>query len=403
MRSSTHLPSLLGTLLFTAGVILLISVAFVLGVVVLGDLLAGKTPLVRETVLLAVTGFEGLLLGAAAFFSFQKLIQNPSADRESSFTISVWQIAVCLIVAGAALLLGWKVFENASINWLMLPILTLPAVVLPILVLFGLGVRHIPLGSRWRTWNVLGISMTLVPIITVILEIIVAVIVIILAALYISTQPRLMAQVEILATKIYTGETNPEAILGLVAPLLLKPGVLAIALSYFSLMIPLIEELVKPLGVWLFANQIHSRAQGFALGALGGATYALIETLGVSPQSADWTATLLTRLGTDILHVTTSALMGAAIVYAIQERQYLRLVGTYLLCVFLHGLWNSLAILFTFSTLAVQYGQNLLTGAAVPATVAVATLAVCLLLLLIFSNRRMKAARPMPVPEDLVL
>ncbi|MGE5374487.1 MAG: PrsW family glutamic-type intramembrane protease, partial [Bacteroidota bacterium] len=269
-------------------------------------------------------------------------------------------------------------------------------------VLLGLGVRGIPLGPRWSTWNVVGISMTLVPFITFVLEILAIVFVFVLAVLYISTQPSLMAQVEILATKIYTIERTPEAILDLVAPLLLKPGILAIALSFFSLMVPMIEELVKPLGVWLFANQIRSRAQGFALGALGGATYALIETLGVTPQAGDWATTLLTRLGTDILHVTTSALMGAAIVYAIRERHYLRLLGTYLACVFLHGLWNGLAILFTFSTLASQYKQNLLHGVATPAAVAVAALAAGLLLILILANRRMRASQPTTVTEDLV-
>jgi hypothetical protein len=139
------------------------------------------------------------------------------------------------------------------------------------------------------------------------------------------------------------------------------------------------------------------------LGALCGAAFALLETFGVSAQSEDWTALLLTRLGTDILHVTTAALMGAAIVYAIRERRYLRLLGTYLLCVSLHGLWNGLAILFTFSGLAEMYlPKNILNGLATPLAIALGVLAILLLALLILSNRRMRPKQPTPSLEEPV-
>ncbi|MGE5374549.1 MAG: hypothetical protein ACM3XO_05780, partial [Bacteroidota bacterium] len=158
MKSSTHLPSLLGSLLFAAGAIIFLSVALVLGIVIFGNMLIGKTPAVREALLLAIMGFEGVLLLGAAFFSLQKFLQKHSADAEIAFTITAGQIAACLIGAGVAILLGWQIFNHAAINWLLLPLLIVPAVLLPILVLLGLGVRGIPLGPRWRTWNVVGIS-----------------------------------------------------------------------------------------------------------------------------------------------------------------------------------------------------------------------------------------------------
>ncbi len=224
-----------------------------------------------------------------------------------------------------------------------------------------------------------------------------------LLILYISSQPALIAQVEILSQRIYQVGKDPEVLIGLVAPLLLKPGMMAIVLLFFSVLIPLIEELVKPLGVWLFGNQISTPAQGFALGALCGAAFALLETFGVSAQSADWSGLLLTRLGTDILHVTTAALMGAAIVSAIRDHRYLRLLGIYLLCVFLHGLWNGLAMLFTFSSLAGSYvKQNLLSGLTTPLAISLGILAIFLLTVLILSNRRLRAAQPKPPLEEPV-
>lgn len=403
MRSSTHLPSLLGSLLFTVGAVFILGLAVLLGVVALSTLFTGQPIELRETILLAVTSFEGILLLAAAFFSFQKYLQKPSAEKESNFSISSWQIAASLLIAGAAILIGYQIINKEPVNWLFIPLLTIPAVVLPILVLLGLGVRGISLGPRWRTWNVLGISMTLVPLLIFILEGIVILLIFVLGLIYITTQPHLMAQLERLSNQIYTLEQDPEALIKLITPLLLRPGILAVALIFFGFLVPLIEELFKPLGVWLFGNQISSPSQGFVLGALSGAAYALIETLGVTPQSGDWATLLLTRFGTDVLHVATSAMMGAAIVYAIQERRYLRLLGIYLLCVSLHGLWNSLAIVFTFSSMAGELGKpGFLEGLTTGTTVGLVIFTVALLLTLFLLNRRMRSEQSQPVPEELV-
>lgn len=403
MRSSTaHLPSLLGFLLFTLGAVLTLGVAFILGVITLGGLLVGEPVQASETILLTVIAFEGLLLSGAAYVSIQKFLQKPSADAESFFTLSAWQIGACLLAAGIALLIGHLVIDSEPVNWLLIPLLTLPAVVLPILILFGLGARGIPLGPRWRTWNVLGISMTLVPFVTFLLEALLMILIFFLVGLYVVSQPELVAQMEKLAQQIYLLESDPQALFDLIAPLILRPGVLMLAMLFFSLLVPMLEELIKPLGVWLFANQISSPAQGFALGALSGSAYALIETLGVSPQSADWAGLLLTRIGTGVLHVTTSALMGAGIVYAVREQRYFRLLGIYVLSVFLHGLWNGLAMLFTFSAMADLAGQqDIFVGLITPSAVGMILLGIGFLIILVLANLRLGAKQPENLREEL--
>jgi membrane protein implicated in regulation of membrane protease activity len=93
--------------------------------------------------------------------------------------------------------------------------------------------------------------------------------------------------------------------------------------------------------------------------------------------------------------------MGAAIVYAIRERHYLHLLGTYLLCVALHGLWNGLAIMFTFSSMASLYAKkSLLSSLSTPFAVALGVFAILLLALLILSNRRIRAKLPKPALEE---
>lgn len=172
-------------------------------------------------------------------------------------------------------------------------------------------------------------------------------------------------------------------------PYLTKPGVVVSTVLFFSVIVPMLEEAFKPLGVWLLAGKLDSQAQGFSLGALCGAGFALVETLNNSAQTDDWGIILFTRIGTGAMHITTSALIGGAIVLAWHERRYLRLLGTYLLGVFLHGLWNFVAITNGFSSLLVIYGEHNNYRIVETATsVGLYILALILIALLIDSNRK---------------
>jgi hypothetical protein len=402
-----HVPSLLSALLFVMGALLFFSATLLLGITALSNFLTGTDVQARETIILAVFGFEAVLLLIATFVASQKFLRRPLADRDSSFTIPAWQIVLSLVIAAAVLYLGSRISMNDSVNWLVLPMLTLPAVILPIFVMLGLGVRNIPLGTHWQTWNLIGVGMTLVPFILLFLEAIAMIFILILViaflALLLALQPSLAIEMEMLSGEIYRLGPESEAALNVLLPYITKPAVIAVALFYFSILVPLLEEIFKTMGVWFFARKLSSRAQGFALGALSGSAYALIETLGVSAQTADWASLLLARIGTGVLHITTSALMGAAIVGAVRERRYLQLFGAYMLAVALHGLWNALAILSTLAGLTENMPeQSLLTGMGSPLAAGMIILAIVLMIILLGSNRKVRATIIQPVPEEPV-
>ena len=132
MKGSTHLPSLLGLLTFTFVGILSLTLAVLLGAIVLYTTMTGGQMQVRQLTLIAVAIFEALLLLGAGYVSLLKVMQKPSADSDSIFTIKAWQIVLFLAAAGAAIWLGSLILNNEPVNWLLLPLLTLPAVFLPI-------------------------------------------------------------------------------------------------------------------------------------------------------------------------------------------------------------------------------------------------------------------------------
>jgi len=373
------------------GAVLILSTGLLMGVTALLLVAQGKNIQIQQTILFVTFGFEALILFVAAFFSFQKTLQKPVADRETFFTLPPWKLILVAIAAGASILVGSWVSGIETVNWMVLPFLTIPAVVLPLVVLLALGTRGLPLGSRWQSWSVLGLGMTLIPFLLLILEIVIAIFLLFGVIAYVTTQPDLVYRLQGISQQILVLGPQSEAAQELLSPWLTKPGVIIIALVYTALFVPAVEEIFKPLGVWLLASRLDSPAQGFALGALSGASYALIETIGVSGQGGEWATLLFTRIGTGLLHITTSALMGAAIVFAIRQRRYLRLLGTYILAVTLHGLWNTSAILYTFATLAKLLGHTDLLSTIQPIpVVAMSVLVVGLLAILLSSNYRMR-------------
>ena len=369
----------------------LFGIGLLMAVTALLPLLTGQGVEVSQTIFFLTFSFEALLLFAAAFFSFQKVLQKPSADEEAVISVPPGQIVVLVLIAAGSILIGSQIGNIEPVNWLFLPILTIPVIVLPLAVVFALGARRLPLGARWRSWSVFGLGMTVVPFILLALEAVAAVLVLIGVVAYVSAQPELSNSLQALSQQIMILGPQSEATRDLLLPLLTRPGVIVTALIYIAVLVPAIEELFKPLGVWLFASKLESRAQGFALGALSGAGYALIETIGVSGQGAGWASLLLSRMGTGVLHITTSALMGAAIVQVWNDRRYPRLVGTYLLAVTLHGLWNTFALLFTFSNLAELLDEPGWLKNLQPSIIAVMSmLGFGLFMILLVSNRKMR-------------
>lgn len=388
--SRTHLSSLFSSLLFLLGALFFFSIGLIMGVTALGSLLAGKSVEANQTIFFLAFGFEGLILLITTFISIQKFLNKPSVEGQSILLLSRAQIAICIIAAGIAIVIGSQISSNRSVNWWLLPILTIPAVVLPLWLLLALGIQKLPLGTRWQTWTVLGLGMTLGPLILITLEAIVIIVGIIAAIVYIVSQPELSVEVQRLSQQMLLLDPNSEAVLSLIAPYLTQPIVIVSALSYFALIIPAIEEIFKPIGVWIFAGKLESAAQGFALGALSGAGFALAETFGVSGQTSEWAGLLLSRIGTGVLHITTSALMGAAIVSAWRERRYFQLLGIYMLVVALHGLWNALAITYTFSSLVDILDQpGPLMTLQQPIGIGMVILALVIFGILIIFNRKM--------------
>jgi hypothetical protein len=269
------------------------------------------------------------------------------ADTPFRFPFAGWQIVASIGLAVVSIVIGGVVAytEIAWLAWVMLPTLTILVIVPPLWLLFGIGTNGIELGPRWRVFGMLGISLTLGPLLMIVMEMIVLLAIIIAGLIVVAVQQPEFFQEFIKLGKIIEQETNQDVILELLAPYLLSPVVLTTLIGYIALIVPLIEELFKPLAVWIFIKKIESPAQGFAMGLLSGAAFALIESLNASGDgTVSWPIIVSIRAGTSLLHITASGLVGWGIASAFRERRILRFFAAYFTAVAIHGIWNACAV-----------------------------------------------------------
>jgi hypothetical protein len=370
--NKTHLPSVLTLIVVALGILFLLALAGIFAVSSLMLLFSGGG--VEEMIAAFAFGFESVLLLACAWFISQKARGQAAADQPYTFPFARWQVVpgIVIILLGIAIGGGIAATGIHWIGWLALPLLTVLVILTPIWLVIGFSSNGMQAGARWRFFAVLGLSMTVAPLVMVVLEIVFAAILVIAGSVYlVVTMPDVILELSTTLQFLAEQPENIELALETLAPYLMHPAVMLAGFGFIAVLVPLIEELFKPLAVWLFARQIESPAQGFVLGGLSGAAFALFESLNMGANgSTAWAVVVGARIGTGILHVTTSAIVGWGIVSAFREKRFGRLLACYAGAVLLHGLWNAAAVGMMFSGIGALAGDANL-SALVPALICV--------------------------------
>ena len=313
------------------------------GIITVGMVDQDLTPVL---LLSSGTALAGLLLLPSAWYSLMRLLGRLKADIPPFHqSRSLLWVIFPVLLFPLILLSGNWIIRNTQASWLVLPPLHLLAIGLPIFWLTYLGVRGLTVGSSQRDWGVLGAGLTLSPIIIIILEIGALLIVGFIAVIYIFTQPDLVNQIDLLVQRLTYAPPNPQVIQRILAPYLLQPGIIYTILAFVAVIVPLIEEIFKPIGVWLLFRYRLTPAAGFAAGILGGAGFATFESIMHTISTNDWFLIVLGRSGTAVMHIVTGGMMGWALASTWRNGKYLQLGLIYLAAVCIHALWNGLTML----------------------------------------------------------
>jgi hypothetical protein len=141
--------------------------------------------------------------------------------------------------------------------------------------------------------------------------------------------------------RMFQATENPEVL----SALIYKPWVVAGVLLTVSVLLPLLEELLKPVGVLLTLRRRPGPMAAFLGGALGGVGFAVTESLlNLSTRQEAWAVLIVARVGTTVMHALTTGLVGWGLGQVMATRRPWRLLGAYSGAVMIHGLWNAGAV-----------------------------------------------------------
>jgi hypothetical protein len=351
---------------------------------------------------------SGMLLIPSAFYALMRLMgrtvkQSPRLPDFLRSSMAV--ISILVIVYIGVVLLGSWVSQSASLSVWLLPPIHILAIGLPVLGIVYLGTHRLPPGRPQRMWGVFGSGLVLGPALILVAETAALVAAVLVVFVWAASQPELMKAMMVLSQEVQSGRASSDDLLRSLGPYLLRPATLFGVLLFASLIVPMIEELIKPIGVWLLFGRPMTAAAGLAAGAISGAGYAFFESLALTSNGQEWVLSVVSRSGTAIIHIFTASLMGWALVLAWREKRYLRLLGTYALAVLIHGSWNALALLNAAGSLSdLQAGaqkSSLLSQVGALAPYGLIIMTVAALIALLWVNRRLRPAPiELPVTEQ---
>ncbi len=292
----------------------------------------------------------GLLLLPSAYYALRRLQGKPAVDSRILVDKLLPRLWPILLVC--TLLIGYLIQSTPPLNWLLLPFLHVIAAGLPVGWLLYITIRQLPLGSSQRMWGAFTSGMVLAPTIVFILEALAALGFLLVGVVYLASQPELVQKLIAMAEWMQMQEPSVEQIVERYGQQFIRTEVVVSVMLFVALVVPLIEEIFKPAGVWLLAGNRLSPVAGFVAGALSGAGFALFESLMLTSSGQEWTSLMIARIGTSAVHIITAAITGWALTYTLRTGNYLKLGLAYLLAVMLHAIWNGLTVLTAFTTLS---------------------------------------------------
>jgi hypothetical protein len=299
-----------------------------------------------------VSGWSAIMVGIANIPGFLTALHHLQGKQSPSISASLLKKTQFFLLAAFAVSIPglWLTSRTPALDILSALFIVL-LVLIPILFFFWIGSGKFSLGSKTRTWGAVVFNFsTLMPVV-IFVEIIIFLFAAILLGLWVFNRPDLLEQITRLVDELSSAMIDPAAAEAFAKELLKEPVLLIGGALLITLVVPMVEEFLKPMAIWFLAGRNLTPSQGFVGGLIGGACFSLLETLGSAgmAEGNDLFVLLLARTATGLLHIALSGLVGWGFASAFYNKKWLFAIGTYLLAVVLHGTWNFFAI---FSGLA---------------------------------------------------
>lgn len=343
------LPGVLMLLLSALGILfsLLIAAGVVFNLAVLRS--TASTPV--ELLPVASSGALALLAGmlqiptlVLAIKSLRgkvSLIKHPALFKPASLAGLAW---LGIMIAGVLAI-------RAQAAWFVFVPLTLMAVAVPVWWLVEFSRRGLPRSTAFREWGTLSIGLSAAPLFIMLVEITMVVVIALVVLVVLGSQPGFLEQLGKITQNLNLYQGGVEQLEHLLVEMARNPVIASALFLMIGVLAPFVEELFKPMAIWFLLKRPLKEYEGFSLGLISGGAFALLESAGLVNQIGldTWVQAVALRASTGLLHIGLSGFVGYGLVSSWNQKRFghafLYLFGA----VGLHGAWNSLALLSSFS------------------------------------------------------
>lgn len=300
--------------------------------------------------------------GALLFQAVSALSRQPSARVQLPHPMAF--VLVFLLAVGVGTLATWP----GGLPWVLFPFFYVLGIATPIGWVLAVVNRQLGRAGVSSTWRETILHLSSGAFIStstaIVLELLAVVGMILIAAIVALVTPGGLEALEAFSENIQQPgwADSVDNLTGLLS----SPPVVISLFFLMCIVVPLIEELLKAVGVVLMSWRRPSPVRALWWGLLGGAGFALAEGLFNSNLATGdmlWGVLAPMRFGTTILHCLTGALMGLGWYGLLFNRRPPQWLSRYVQAVVIHALWNALSLGLLFTSPGLPYVSGPATAA----------------------------------------
>jgi hypothetical protein len=204
--------------------------------------------------------------------------------------------------------------------------------------------------TQRRFWGQFVTGLWLVPVFALVMEILTLIPTLLAFGLGALTSENGRQLLEILSDPVTPSITTLQQSFDKV---LLEPWFILTILTYFSFLVPIIEEALKTIIIWPLLFRKISSAQALMGGIVGGSGYALFEAIFLAQDGSSWLPIMVGRAGATMMHAFTTGIACWGLAEGFVQKRWLRALLSYLVAVAFHGIWNANAVIVAISDTAI--------------------------------------------------
>jgi hypothetical protein len=287
----------------------------------------------------------GLLTIPGLYLSFRSIEGRPALVSDS--------ISPIFFILGIGFPLALGIGEVSRqfniLPYFLEPLAHVIAAITPMLFVSIYLVRRLPLIPWRRIWGQFTTGLWLSPMIALIVELLTAIPLLMLLFAYVFTEinPRDFL------VPLTSGSPLDQGYLEAQLRSIVNQPFLIIALMLFvSVLIPLLEEIIKTVGLWPMIKRGISPPYAFVGGAVAGGAYGLFEAFFLVQTGEGWALLMVARAGATIMHMITTGMTSLGLALAASKKKWKTALRYYLYAVLLHGIWNLAAVGVGFAYLS---------------------------------------------------